>query len=251
MAAVHSSDEASLAQALQKIGAVAEPVIGLLDHLQDAYFWIKDREGYFCWVNTAVVLRRALRSRADIVGKRDLDMYPPARASQYTSDDEYVLAGNSIRSRIEQVEINRVSRWYSTSKVPLRDLKGRVVGSAGISVPVEAPEGATGSSPFLAAAIRYIDRHYGEPITNATLARLCGMSLAGFQRRFRLTYNCSPHTYLRELRVRMSCRLLAHSTRSLAAIAEEHGFADQSHYTKEFRRLMKETPRAYRLRFHK
>jgi AraC-like DNA-binding protein len=251
MAVDHANDEASLAAALKKLGAVTGPVVGLFDHLQDGYFWIKDREGYFRWVNTAVVLRRGLRSRAEMAGKRDVDMYPPARASQYISDDEYVLAGNSIRNRVEQVEINGVVRWYSTAKVPLRDRRGRVVGSAGLSIPVQAPDGGAGRDAFLGAAIQYINEHFGEPIANTTLARACGMSLGNFQRQFRLTYNCSPHTYLRELRVRLSCRLLAHSTRSLAAIAEDHGFADQSHYTKEFRRMMKETPRAYRRRFQK
>ena len=34
----------------------------------------------------------------------------------------------------------------------------------------------------------------------------------------------------------------------LAAVATEFGFADQSHFTKEFRRVMGETPRAYRER---
>jgi AraC-like DNA-binding protein len=51
--------------------------------------------------------------------------------------------------------------------------------------------------------------------------------------------------------VRLSCKALGQTGKSLATIAEEHGFADQSHFTKEFRRMMKETPRAYRKRFRK
>jgi AraC family transcriptional regulator len=46
----------------------------------------------------------------------------------------------------------------------------------------------------------------------------------------------------------MSCSALVFSKKSLAEVAHEFGFADQSHFTKEFRRLMQETPRAYRER---
>ena len=42
---------------------------------------------------------------------------------------------------------------------------------------------------------------------------------------------------------------LVFSRKSLADVATESGFADQSHFTKEFRRFMNETPRAYRRRY--
>jgi AraC-like DNA-binding protein len=47
----------------------------------------------------------------------------------------------------------------------------------------------------------------------------------------------------------MSCSALVFTRKLLAEIAAESGFADQSHFTKEFGRLMGETPRAYRLRY--
>jgi AraC-like DNA-binding protein len=46
----------------------------------------------------------------------------------------------------------------------------------------------------------------------------------------------------------MSCSALVFSKKSLAEVAGEFGFADQIHFTKEFRRIMGETPRAYRSR---
>jgi len=49
--------------------------------------------------------------------------------------------------------------------------------------------------------------------------------------------------------VRMSCSALVFSRKSLAEVASAYGFADQSHFTKEFRKFMAETPRAYRSRF--
>jgi AraC family transcriptional regulator len=46
----------------------------------------------------------------------------------------------------------------------------------------------------------------------------------------------------------MSCHALVFSRRPIAAVAAECGFSDQSHFTKEFRRIMGETPRSYRRR---
>jgi AraC-like DNA-binding protein len=113
-------------------------------------------------------------------------------------------------------------------------------------------------------AIRLLDRPtYGKPgdkyLTNLTgkidyvtmaydLAKTCGLSVRAFERQFRTTYRSSPHDYVRQIRVRMSCSALVFSKKSLAEVANEFGFADQSHFTKEFRRIMSETPRAYRTR---
>jgi AraC family transcriptional regulator len=90
--------------------------------------------------------------------------------------------------------------------------------------------------------------HYQQHITNRQLAMLSGQSVAAFCRNFRRTYNCAPHEYLRRLRVKLSCHALVFSDQPLSAIATAHGFADQSHFAKEFRRIMGVLPRDYRRR---
>ena len=47
----------------------------------------------------------------------------------------------------------------------------------------------------------------------------------------------------------MNYHALAYSRKALAQVASEFGFADQSRFTKEFRRLQGQTPHAYRARF--
>jgi len=49
----------------------------------------------------------------------------------------------------------------------------------------------------------------------------------------------------------MSCGALVFSKKSLAEVASEFGFADQSHFAKEFRRIMGDTPRTYRERYQR
>ena len=62
-------------------------------------------------------------------------------------------------------------------------------------------------------------------------------------------YGLTPHNYIRNVRVRLSCHALVFSPKRLSEIAMNFGFADQSHFTNEFHRLMGETPGAYRQRF--
>ncbi len=250
-----TSTDDNMLGTLSRIGAGAPEVIELFDYLEDTPLWMKDEAGHYEWANVALLLNFGLKSRAEIIGRTDYHFCGEVLANQYRMDDERVLRGERILSRVELVgRFNHTARWCITSKVPLRDKIGRIVGTAGVTRPLPQTEATSSSgagnvgSP-LSVAIRYISQRYAERITNEDLARACGLSVRAFERQFQAAYNTSPHDYIRELRVRMSCSALVFSQKSLAEVATVYGFADQSHFTKEFRRFMTETPRAYRSRY--
>src|SRR4051812_10189838 len=254
-----STDDSMLAT-LSRIGTIAPEVIELFDYLEDTPLWMKDEAGHYEWVNVSFLLNFGVKTRAEIIGRTDYDFCGEVLANQYRIDDERVLRGERILSRIELVgRFDHTARWCVTSKVPLRDAKGKIVGTAGVTRPLTQGE-ANGSIPASAAAttpigsplsvaIRFISQRYADRITNEDLAKACGLSVRAFERQFQAAYNSSPHDYIRGLRVRMSCSALVFSRKSLAEVATEFGFADQSHFTKEFRKFMAETPRAYRTRY--
>jgi len=66
---------------------------------------------------------------------------------------------------------------------------------------------------------------------------------------FRRHFGCTLGDYLRKLRIESACRQLATSDLPLIEIALSAGFADQSHFTKTFRRLRQMTPGAFRQNF--
>ncbi len=234
--------------ALRSLGTTMDGPIALFESLDDVLFWIKDREGRFCWANTMMVLYYGFTVREDLIGRNDYDLFDAALAGQYLFDDEQVLGGLSIFSRIEISVFNHTARWLRTSKVPLRDAHGRIIGTTGVATVLAEPgRQAPGDSP-LANAMQFLSTHAHAHITNRLLATLCGQSVAAFCRSFTKTYHCPPHEYVRRLRVRLSCHALVFSDRALAAIAADHGFADQSHFAKEFRRIMGVPPRLYRTR---
>jgi AraC-like DNA-binding protein len=237
-------------ETLSRIGAAPPEIIELLDYVEDVLLWMKDAAGHYQWVNTAFLLNFSIPSRSEIIGRTDFDLCSAVLANQYRIDDERVLRGERILSRVERVgRFDHTSRWCVTSKIPLHDPHGAVVGTVGITRPLEHLTDAALKEAPLSAAIRYVTQHYHEPVTNGELARACGLSLRAFERHFQAAYQMSPHDYVRNLRVRMSCSALVFTGKPLAVIASESGFSDQSHFTKEFRRLMGQTPRAYRLQF--
>ncbi len=232
------------------IGIATPEVAELSDFLQDM-FWVKDPQGRYCFVNVPFLLNFSLKDRSEIIGKSDFDFFDSVLANQYKIDDEKVLGGDRIISRIELVgRFNHTARWCVTSKIPLRDKSGRIVGTAGVTREAQDHTrlNRIGDSP-LSAAIHYISQHYGDRISSAELAKVSGMSVSALHRQFMSAYKCSPHGYVRQLRIRMSCHTLVYSRNSIAAIATEFGFADQSHFTREFSRVMGETPGSYRTRY--
>jgi AraC-like DNA-binding protein len=72
------------------------------------------------------------------------------------------------------------------------------------------------------------------------------MSLRAFERQFLASFHLTPQKYLRKLRLRIACRALIYTDESLSEVALSCGFADQSHFTREFRRQFGRTPRDYR-----
>jgi AraC family transcriptional regulator len=84
--------------------------------------------------------------------------------------------------------------------------------------------------------------------TIAMLAREAAVHPAHLARAFRAHYGCSIGTFVRRRRVEMAARELCVPGASIAAVAAAHGFTDQSHFTRQFRRFLGLTPRAYQQR---
>jgi AraC-like DNA-binding protein len=233
---------------LRSIGVQPSEALELFDYIQHVPLWIKDVGGRYQWVNLPFLLNYGIENREEVIGRNDFDLSSPTLANQYRLDDERVLKGERILARVELVgRFDHTARWCVTSKIPLHDAKGNIVGTAGVTRPLEGRLPPKEEAP-LTQAIHFMSEHYAEPITNKRLAALCGMSVRALERHFLASYHVTPHVYLRQLRVRMSCSLLVFSRKALAEVASEVGFADQSHFNREFRRFLGETPSAYRAR---
>ena len=126
------------------------------------------------------------------------------------------------------------------------DDRGAIVGTAGISRKLVSPDQAIALGSEFGPVLAYMRDHYHTTITNGHLAKLAHLSVRAFERKFQAVFHLTPQKYLRKLRMRTASRALVSTNQSLAEVAADCGFSDQSHFTREFRRHFGRTPRAYR-----
>ena len=98
-------------------------------------------------------------------------------------------------------------------------------------------------------AIRYMNRHYAEPVELEKLAKIAKMSERSFFRHFHVSAGCSPIEYLMKIRLRHGCDLLINGNASIAEIAAECGFCDSNYFCKQFRRAFTISPRSFRQQY--
>jgi AraC family transcriptional regulator len=104
----------------------------------------------------------------------------------------------------------------------------------------------TGLAPkTLASVVAYIEDHGDGDMSLDSLAQLANLSRFHFTRMFKLSTGVSPMTYVELSRIRKAQALIKQANLSLAAIALEVGFADQSHFARRFRFHIGCTPSDY------
>jgi AraC-like DNA-binding protein len=97
-------------------------------------------------------------------------------------------------------------------------------------------------------AREYIAEHFTESISLAQLSRVTAFSPFHLQRIFFRQTGLPPHAYQTQLRINRAKELLREQ-QSLCEVAIQTGFADQSHFTRQFRRLVGVTPGRYAAEF--
>lgn len=105
----------------------------MIDQVPD-YLFVKDRGSRFVLANRAVAEDLGL-SPKDLIGKTDFDLHPPALAARFFADDQGVIERQEPLIDIEEFVVDSSGRQKHllTSKLPLRNEKGEVVGMVGIS----------------------------------------------------------------------------------------------------------------------
>jgi AraC family transcriptional regulator len=101
---------------------------------------------------------------------------------------------------------------------------------------------------WLESARAVVRERFAESLSLCEIAAAVGVSADHLARVFRRCYGCTVGDYVRGVRVEFACARLTGSDLPLAELAIAAGFADQSHFTKVFRRQMGETPAAFRAR---
>jgi len=225
-------------------------LIQLFDQLGDVYFFIKDTEGKFIHANDALLRRLRLDSLSDIVGTTDHDRYPEALANRFAKDDRKIIkTGQALVNQIEVLfdELGDLD-WYSTTKFPLRNDKGSIIGVMGIFRIYEGGKRLIDSYSDLAKSIEIVRSSESKTISVSELAHRSGISERQLHRRFQHTLGMTPQEFILRNRIQSAALALRETDKAISAIAIEHGFCDQSAFSKQFTRRIGKTPAVYRRR---
>lgn len=105
----------------------------LIDNLPSTIY-VKDTEGRKIIANKADVEILGFDSEQEALGKTDREVFPGQTGQRGFDDDMLVLKkGKAIIDRIEDFETRSgEKRWLSTSKIPLKDENGKIIGLVGI-----------------------------------------------------------------------------------------------------------------------
>ena len=138
-----------------------EMLRSVLDTFPQRVFW-KDEDSVFVGCNAAFARNLHLSDPAEIVGKTDFDIHAPADAERYRADDREIMRSGAARIEYEEpmTHPDGSEGWASTSKVPIRDKDGRVIGLLGtyedITDKKRAQEALRESERFLDSVIENI-----------------------------------------------------------------------------------------------
>jgi PAS domain S-box-containing protein len=225
-------------------------VEALFDHVPDTVFFVKDIAGRYVAVNQALVGRAGRRMKSELIGRRPTDLFPGDLGSNPSAQDAVVLrTGRPLRNRLELHWYARGRPgWCCTTKLPLRDADGRIIGLVGISRDIRAPGDLESIPARLADTLAHMEEHVAEPVSPVSLARRAGLSSTRFARLIKRIFRLSPRQLITQTRLAAAAQLLAESGRSVADIALACGFHDHSAFTRAFRSATGQTPTDFRSR---
>jgi PAS domain S-box-containing protein len=134
----------------------------LIDNLPDLIY-IKDTESRFTLSNLAVEQLLGVKNSEELVGKTDFDLLPKELAEQYYADEQEIIrSGQSLLNREEpSIDSAGNRRWFSTTKVPLRDSQDNIIGLVGISRDITQRRQAEEAHKRLAAILEATNDYVG------------------------------------------------------------------------------------------
>ena len=115
----------------------------LMDYLPDSIYF-KDLQGRFIRINQGKAQRSGLQDPAQAIGKSDAEFFSPEHAREAADDERQIVATGQPLLGKEEFLVWPDGRmmWVSTSKLPLYDDAGQIIGTFGVSRDITAQKRA-------------------------------------------------------------------------------------------------------------
>ena len=221
----------------------------LFEHLPGVFFLVKDLSGRFIAANSATRERLGAYDAERFIGTTDADYLASDVAQNFRQDDATVIqSGKPLLNRLEAWNDEQGQlQWFLTNKYPVIGNNGRYIGVMAIIRRFDERR-SHHTIKEAAEAVAFVRAHRGRSLTTADLAKAVGVSARNLHRILQKAMGVTPHELMLRLRIEAAGEQLATSDVSIARIAVDYGFCDQSAFTKHFRARTGLTPRDFRKR---
>jgi AraC family transcriptional regulator len=168
------------------------------------------------------------------------NVFPSLGSAARLFEDAMVLPRPRVASVVQRIA-SELHLHDDLAPLVVEGLLLELIGTVARPARRDAPQ-------WLDVARDYIHAHGDERPSLNSIAAAAGVHPSTLVRVFRARYGCSPGEYLRRTRLETAKSALLSTDRTIADIAVEAGFYDQSHFTNAFRRYTGMTPARFRSR---
>lgn len=220
----------------------------LLWHLPNVNYFAKNRQGKFISANSGFLDMTGQKTEAQLLGKTDFEIWPRFLAELYVKDDARVMGDSeNLVNKIELVlRKDRTADWFATTKIPVFDSQGRVVGVEGVCRYLKKAKAPQEQALKMPSVIDYLMENYQRRIDIPALAAMASLSVKQFERNFKKEYGSVPVRYIQRIRLDAARQMLALTKLPISQISRENGFYDSSHFSSQFQKYEGLSPKAFR-----
>lgn len=220
----------------------------LFDKVPDIAFFVKDHLGRYVCANQTLAERCGVANKEELIGKTAAEVFPAPLGENFSEQDRKVL--KTAESISGQLELNLYTDgsvgWCLTYKEPILDEQKKIIGISGISRDLNATAQKSSTLHEISKVLEHIKENIDKPLRLADLAQMVDMSVYQLDQRIRELYHISAGQCITRARINAACHLLMTSAKSIAEVALDCGYSDQSAFTRQFKQTTGVTPKSYR-----
>lgn len=229
---------------------LASPVASelLFDHLPDLTYFVKNQNGQYIAVNKTLAERCGASTKEELIGCVSTETFSKPFGHHFLAQDlALIRTGKPLINELEQHPYpHRGTGWCLTTKLPLRDRAGVVIGLVGMSRDLHLPKEDTSDFDSVARVIEIIRRDLDQPLKISHLAESAGLSTWQLDQRMRELFGVTVSQFILQTRMDAAARRLRQGNDSIVQVALAVGYGDQSAFTRQFGKTFGMTPSAYR-----
>lgn len=230
--------------------ATAETFCDLFEQIPETYFWVKDLEGRYIANSSSSVFRKHRRVEGEVIGRKDEEFFPSEMVEEFNKDDrEVIQKKKKIIGKVEKLSSEGgLPQWHVTTKIPVLNSKGDVIGTAGLTYNLSRDESKLERQNNISEVLHYIALNFSQKVEVKQLADMMQMSIGRFERHFKKTFGITPIKYLIQVRNEAGKKMLLETSDPVSEIAEKVGYCNTGAFSLSFKKQYGVSPQMYRKR---